>query len=154
MWQVCEGRNSCKIEVSNSVFGDPCPRTVKTLAVKAKCKPSSSSSSTQWYSGLSDIWEYETKREEMSKDVWYEFSPYIYVWMVVLMRCLGMLLYIYRRIKIASTNGIGLLILHVTLLLFLWVLSYRFIFSFSKANTIWHDMTKYDNLVLCLLDIN
>ncbi|XP_052620638.1 beta-galactosidase 9 [Lactuca sativa] len=54
--KVCEGKNSCKIEVSNSVFGDPCPRTVKTLAVKAKCKPSSSSSSsTQWYGGLSDI---------------------------------------------------------------------------------------------------
>lgn len=51
--KVCEGRNSCKIEVSNSVFGDPCPRTVKTLAVKAKCKPSPSS--TQWYTGVSDI---------------------------------------------------------------------------------------------------
>ncbi|KAI3706213.1 hypothetical protein L6452_23807 [Arctium lappa] len=48
--KACEGRNSCKIEVSNSVFGDPCPRTVKTLAVKAKCKPS-----TSLYAGLSDI---------------------------------------------------------------------------------------------------
>ncbi|KAI3791098.1 hypothetical protein L2E82_04702 [Cichorium intybus] len=53
---VCEGRKSCEIEVSNSVFGDPCPRTVKTLAVKATCKPSSSSSSsTQRYAGVSDI---------------------------------------------------------------------------------------------------
>ncbi|KAI3823094.1 hypothetical protein L1987_04520 [Smallanthus sonchifolius] len=50
--KACEGRNSCKIEVSNSVFGDPCPRTVKTLAVKARCKPSSS---TSWYTGLSEI---------------------------------------------------------------------------------------------------
>lgn len=47
--KVCEGRNSCKIEVSNSVFGDPCPRTVKTLAVKATCKPSLSTS--PWYGG-------------------------------------------------------------------------------------------------------
>ncbi|KAF5820230.1 putative beta-galactosidase [Helianthus annuus] len=51
--KACEGRNRCKIEVSNSVFGDPCPRTVKTLAVKARCKPSLSSSS--WYTGLSEI---------------------------------------------------------------------------------------------------
>ncbi|XP_024986388.1 beta-galactosidase 9 isoform X1 [Cynara cardunculus var. scolymus] len=48
--KACEGRNSCKIEVSNSVFGDPCPRTVKTLAVEARCKPSSS-----LYAGVSDI---------------------------------------------------------------------------------------------------
>nr|XP_043627198.1 beta-galactosidase 9-like [Erigeron canadensis] len=40
--KACEGRNSCKIEVSNSVFGDPCPGTVKSLAVKARCEPSSS----------------------------------------------------------------------------------------------------------------
>ncbi|KAK9072448.1 hypothetical protein SSX86_008882 [Deinandra increscens subsp. villosa] len=44
--KACEGRNSCKIEVSNSIFGDPCPRTVKALAVKARCEPSS---------GLSEI---------------------------------------------------------------------------------------------------
>ncbi|PWA35777.1 D-galactoside/L-rhamnose binding SUEL lectin domain-containing protein [Artemisia annua] len=51
--KACEGQNSCKIEVSNSVFGDPCPRTVKTLAVKARCKPSPTS--TSWHTGLSEI---------------------------------------------------------------------------------------------------
>ncbi|XP_071726484.1 beta-galactosidase 9 [Rutidosis leptorrhynchoides] len=51
--KACEGKNSCKIEVSNSVFGDPCPRTVKTLAVKARCirQPSS----TSRYIGLSEL---------------------------------------------------------------------------------------------------
>ncbi|GJY32787.1 D-galactoside/L-rhamnose binding SUEL lectin domain-containing protein [Tanacetum coccineum] len=51
--KACEGQHSCKIEVSNSVFGDPCPRTVKTLAVKARCKPSQTS--TSWHTGLSEI---------------------------------------------------------------------------------------------------
>ncbi|XP_076922347.1 beta-galactosidase 9-like [Bidens hawaiensis] len=49
--KACEGKNSCKIEVSNSVFGDPCPWTVKTLAVEARCEPLSSS----WYAGLSEM---------------------------------------------------------------------------------------------------
>lgn len=50
--KACEGKNRCKIQVSNSVFGDPCPRTVKTLAVKARCEPSTS---TLWQTGVSEI---------------------------------------------------------------------------------------------------
>ncbi|KAL5542687.1 hypothetical protein UlMin_010397 [Ulmus minor] len=40
--KACLGRNSCSVGISNIVFGgDPCRGTVKTLAVEAKCKPSS-----------------------------------------------------------------------------------------------------------------
>ncbi|XP_057482811.1 beta-galactosidase 9 isoform X1 [Actinidia eriantha] len=40
--QACEGRNSCSVRISNTVFGgDPCHGTVKTLAVEARCVPSS-----------------------------------------------------------------------------------------------------------------
>ncbi|GFY81624.1 beta galactosidase 9 [Actinidia rufa] len=40
--QACEGRNSCSVRISNAVFGgDPCHGTVKTLAVEARCVPSS-----------------------------------------------------------------------------------------------------------------
>ncbi|CAL5416749.1 unnamed protein product [Camellia sinensis] len=40
--QACQGRNSCSVGISNAVFGgDPCHGTVKTLAVEAKCVPSS-----------------------------------------------------------------------------------------------------------------
>ncbi|KAJ0903450.1 putative beta-galactosidase [Helianthus annuus] len=37
--KACEGKNRCSVQVSNSVFGDPCPWTVKTLAVEARCEP-------------------------------------------------------------------------------------------------------------------
>ncbi|CDP11164.1 unnamed protein product [Coffea canephora] len=43
--EACKGRNSCSVQVSNAVFGDPCRGTVKTLAVQARCSSSSSSSS-------------------------------------------------------------------------------------------------------------
>ncbi|KAK6930724.1 Glycoside hydrolase 35, catalytic domain [Dillenia turbinata] len=40
--KACQGRKSCSIGISNSVFGDdPCPSVVKTLAVEATCVPSS-----------------------------------------------------------------------------------------------------------------
>lgn len=40
--QACQGKNSCSIGVSNAVFGvDPCRGIVKTLAVEARCTPSS-----------------------------------------------------------------------------------------------------------------
>ncbi|GLT97752.1 hypothetical protein SLE2022_153010 [Rubroshorea leprosula] len=40
--KACQGRNSCFIGVSNSVFGgDPCRGIVKTLAVEARCVSSS-----------------------------------------------------------------------------------------------------------------
>ncbi|PSS35673.1 Beta-galactosidase [Actinidia chinensis var. chinensis] len=40
--QACEGRNRCSVRISNAVFGgDPCHGTVKTLAVEARCVPSS-----------------------------------------------------------------------------------------------------------------
>ncbi|GAB2295688.1 Beta-galactosidase 9 [Dionaea muscipula] len=36
--RVCQGRDSCSIEVSNAMFGfDPCQGTVKSLAVEARC---------------------------------------------------------------------------------------------------------------------
>lgn len=35
--QACQGKNNCTINVSNTIFGDPCRRTVKTLAVEAEC---------------------------------------------------------------------------------------------------------------------
>ncbi|XP_050219902.1 beta-galactosidase 9 isoform X1 [Mercurialis annua] len=39
--KACQGKNACNVAVSNSVFGDPCRGTVKTLAVEAKCVLSS-----------------------------------------------------------------------------------------------------------------
>ncbi|KAL6970985.1 Beta-galactosidase 9 [Sarracenia purpurea var. burkii] len=40
--QACQGRTNCSIVISNAVFGgDPCHGTVKTLAVEARCVPSS-----------------------------------------------------------------------------------------------------------------
>ncbi|CAI0380296.1 unnamed protein product, partial [Linum tenue] len=44
--EACLGKNKCHIEVSNSMFGDPCPRVTKTLAVEARCESSSSSSAS------------------------------------------------------------------------------------------------------------
>ncbi|XP_038989755.1 beta-galactosidase 15 isoform X2 [Phoenix dactylifera] len=35
--KACQGKNNCTINVSNTIFGDPCRRTVKTLAVEAEC---------------------------------------------------------------------------------------------------------------------
>ncbi|KAJ0092659.1 hypothetical protein Patl1_26015 [Pistacia atlantica] len=40
--ETCRGRNSCSLGISNAVFGgDPCRGIVKTLAVQARCSPSS-----------------------------------------------------------------------------------------------------------------
>ncbi|KAF9604781.1 hypothetical protein IFM89_010322 [Coptis chinensis] len=40
--KVCQGKNSCSIDVSNAAFGtDPCRGTVKSLAVEVKCTSSS-----------------------------------------------------------------------------------------------------------------
>lgn len=36
-FQACQGRNNCRIGVSNDIFGDPCRGTLKTLAVEAEC---------------------------------------------------------------------------------------------------------------------
>ncbi|KAJ1265263.1 hypothetical protein BS78_08G064900 [Paspalum vaginatum] len=35
----CIGKNRCAISVTNDVFGDPCPRVIKDLAVEAECSP-------------------------------------------------------------------------------------------------------------------
>ncbi|XP_020106800.1 beta-galactosidase 15 isoform X2 [Ananas comosus] len=35
--KACQGRNNCRIGVSNDIFGDPCRGTLKTLAVEAEC---------------------------------------------------------------------------------------------------------------------
>ncbi|GAV84757.1 Gal_Lectin domain-containing protein, partial [Cephalotus follicularis] len=36
--KACQGRNSCYIGISNTIFGgDPCRGIVKTLAIKARC---------------------------------------------------------------------------------------------------------------------
>ncbi|GMN62892.1 hypothetical protein TIFTF001_031971 [Ficus carica] len=43
--EACLGRNNCSIRVSNLVFGDPCRGVVKTLAVGARCIPSSNAGS-------------------------------------------------------------------------------------------------------------
>lgn len=43
--EACLGRNNCSIRVSNLVFGDPCRGVVKTLAVGARCMPSSNAGS-------------------------------------------------------------------------------------------------------------
>ncbi|KAM7252868.1 hypothetical protein ACFE04_025486 [Oxalis oulophora] len=46
--KACLGRNSCSLQVSNSVFGiDPCRHIVKTLAVEARCVLSSGIGSFQ-----------------------------------------------------------------------------------------------------------
>uniref|UniRef100_A0A0A9EQS0 beta-galactosidase n=1 Tax=Arundo donax TaxID=35708 RepID=A0A0A9EQS0_ARUDO len=37
--QACIGKSKCAISVTNDVFGDPCPRVVKDLAVEAECSP-------------------------------------------------------------------------------------------------------------------
>nr|GMD75977.1 Beta-galactosidase 9 [Ipomoea batatas] len=37
--QACLGKNSCSIQVSDAIFGDPCGNVIKTLAVQAKCSP-------------------------------------------------------------------------------------------------------------------
>lgn len=39
--KACKGQNRCSIGVSNEVFGDPCRRTLKSLAVQAECRPTS-----------------------------------------------------------------------------------------------------------------
>ncbi|XP_044949208.1 beta-galactosidase 15 [Hordeum vulgare subsp. vulgare] len=39
--EACVGNSECTISVSNDIFGDPCPRVVKDLAVEAECSPSS-----------------------------------------------------------------------------------------------------------------
>ncbi|CAN1334340.1 Beta-galactosidase 9 [Linum perenne] len=41
--KACQGQNECHIAVSNAVFGDPCPKVIKTLAVEARCSSSSGS---------------------------------------------------------------------------------------------------------------
>lgn len=38
MAELCNGRKSCRVEATNSVFGDPCIGTVKYLEVKHRCK--------------------------------------------------------------------------------------------------------------------
>ncbi|CAI9117606.1 OLC1v1019017C1 [Oldenlandia corymbosa var. corymbosa] len=43
--QACVGKNSCAIRVSNSIFGDTCRGTLKTLVVQARCSSTSGSSS-------------------------------------------------------------------------------------------------------------
>uniref|UniRef100_F6GWD3 beta-galactosidase n=1 Tax=Vitis vinifera TaxID=29760 RepID=F6GWD3_VITVI len=46
--KACQGKGSCVIRILNSAFGgDPCRGIVKTLAVEAKCAPSSTTSSSQ-----------------------------------------------------------------------------------------------------------
>ncbi|XP_042514357.1 beta-galactosidase 9 [Macadamia integrifolia] len=37
---ACQGRNSCSVNVSNAIFGDPCRAVIKTLAVEARCTSS------------------------------------------------------------------------------------------------------------------
>ncbi|GJN12874.1 hypothetical protein PR202_ga31193 [Eleusine coracana subsp. coracana] len=39
--KACAGKDKCAISVTNDVFGDPCPRVVKDLAVEAECSASS-----------------------------------------------------------------------------------------------------------------
>lgn len=39
--EACEGKNRCAISVTNEVFGDPCRKVVKDLAVEAECSPPS-----------------------------------------------------------------------------------------------------------------
>merc|ERR1711894_127361 len=34
----CDGKSHCKLEASNSVYGDPCPGTSKYMEVKWTCK--------------------------------------------------------------------------------------------------------------------
>ena len=36
---LCDGESTCEIDVSNGVFGDPCPGTYKYLEVTYKCIP-------------------------------------------------------------------------------------------------------------------
>ncbi|KAK9149985.1 hypothetical protein Syun_008294 [Stephania yunnanensis] len=36
--EVCIGRESCSIPLSNALFGDPCPGLLKSLAVEALCR--------------------------------------------------------------------------------------------------------------------
>ncbi|XP_057959150.1 beta-galactosidase 9 [Malania oleifera] len=46
--KACQGRGRCSIKISNTVFGgDPCRHVVKTLAVEARCMPSSYIGSSQ-----------------------------------------------------------------------------------------------------------
>nr|CAB3465799.1 unnamed protein product [Digitaria exilis] len=37
--EACVGENKCSISVTNNVFGDPCRKVVKDLAVEAECSP-------------------------------------------------------------------------------------------------------------------
>ncbi|XP_062204504.1 beta-galactosidase 15 isoform X1 [Phragmites australis] len=39
--EACVGKNKCAISVTNDVFGDPCRKVVKDLAVEAECSPPS-----------------------------------------------------------------------------------------------------------------
>lgn len=51
--KACQGKGSCVIRILNSAFGgDPCRGIVKTLAVEAKCAPSSTTSSSQLWRGM------------------------------------------------------------------------------------------------------
>ncbi|KAH9649787.1 Beta-galactosidase 9 [Citrus sinensis] len=46
--EACQGKSSCSIGITNAVFGgDPCRGIVKTLAVEARCIPSSSTGFSQ-----------------------------------------------------------------------------------------------------------
>ncbi|XP_051127758.1 beta-galactosidase 9 isoform X2 [Andrographis paniculata] len=51
--QACIGKQSCFVSVSNSVFGDPCHRVVKTLSVELKCSSSSSATRASLTNSLS-----------------------------------------------------------------------------------------------------
>ncbi|KAG8178837.1 hypothetical protein JTE90_016507 [Oedothorax gibbosus] len=44
--KTCEGKRSCEIKASNSVFGDPCHGTIKYLEVKYLCTPGNKSITT------------------------------------------------------------------------------------------------------------
>ena len=43
MQERCEGKNSCAVEASNSIFGDPCGGVVKYLTATWECTAAASS---------------------------------------------------------------------------------------------------------------
>ena len=36
--EACENKSSCRVSAKNSVFGDPCPGTIKYLEIRYRCK--------------------------------------------------------------------------------------------------------------------
>ena len=44
---LCEDKESCKVQASNSIFGDPCPGTYKYLEVNYQCFDVSSAARTK-----------------------------------------------------------------------------------------------------------